>query len=81
MIGIPLKERFGFLAPMGFDDPDDDLHALLQFLLCRLQHRVGLPHPGRHPEENLGLAARRGRLLALHSREKLIGIGPFGPHS
>ena len=74
MIGIPSSQRFRFFAPVRFDDADHDLGALLQFLLRRLQHRVGLPHPRRHPEENLQLAARGGRFFALQLREDLIRI-------
>ena len=62
-------QRFGFFAPVRFDDADDDFGALLQLLLCGLQHGVGLPDARRHAEKNLELAARRGSLRASYARE------------
>ena len=47
-------------------------------LLRGLQHGVGLAHARRHPEENLQFAARGGGFFALHARENLIRIWPFG---
>src|SRR4029077_15324929 len=68
------RQRFGVFAPMGFDNTDNDLSALLQLLLCGLQHRVGLAPPRRHAEENLQLAARSRSFFALQTGENLIRV-------
>ena len=74
MIGIPSRQRFGFFAPVRLDNADHDLGALLQFLLRRLQHRVGLPHPGDIPKKIFSLPRVARRFFALHLREDLIRI-------
>ena len=70
------QQRFGFPAAVSFDDADNDLAALRLFFTRGLQHGVGLSHAWAHAEENRQLAARRRRLLALHTRENPIRVGP-----
>ena len=72
------EQRFGFFAAVCFDNADHDLASFRLFLPRGLQHGVGLAHARRHPEENLQFAARSCRFFALHAREKLIWIRPFG---
>lgn len=70
-----LDQRFGFRAPMGFDDPDDHFQTFRLFLPRRSQHRVSLPDPWTHAEENLQPATLRLRLARLDGGEKLVRIG------
>ena len=70
-----LEERLGLGAPVGFDDPDDDV---LPFGLARLgrhEHGVGLADAGGHAEEDLQLAASLPLLLGLDLLEQFVGIG------
>ena len=71
-------ERLGFFTSVRLDNANHHFRTLLQSLLRRLQHRVGLAHARRHPEKNLELAARSRDFLAFHLREKRIRIRPFG---
>ena len=74
MIGIPSVNASVSLRSCVSTMPITTSVPCCSLLLRRLQHRVGLPHPRRHSEENLQLAARGGRFLALHLREDLIRI-------
>src|SRR5205807_5289802 len=67
----------GFFASVRFHNSDHHLASFGLFLPSRLQHRVGLAYPRRHPKENLEFATRRLRLFALHTRENRIWIRPF----
>ena len=75
------EERAGVVAPVGLDDPDDDVALLVLRLEARgLEHRVRLADAGRRAEEDRELAARRPRLLLAHAREQLVGIRPLFGH-
>ncbi len=70
-----LEQRGGLAAPMGLDDADQHVHALVGARAGGLQHRVGLADAGRGAEEDLQPAALLPLLLALDLVEKLVGIG------
>ena len=71
----PFDERGGLLATVRLDQADHHVDAFGLLLARRRQHRVGLAHAGAGAEEDPEAAAHRGRLLAFHSREQLVGIG------
>ena len=52
-----MEELLRFPAPVGFDEADDDLRALLARRPGRLKHGIGLAHAGRRPEKDLEAAA------------------------
>jgi hypothetical protein len=59
------------VAAVGLDHADSHVDALAPALLRRLQHGVGLAHPGGGAEEDLQPAAR----LPLRRGEKRFGRG------
>src|SRR5258708_20622787 len=70
------EQRLRFFAAMRFDNTDNDLTAFGLFFARSLQHGIGFPDTGRHPEKTLQFAARRLRLFALQLAEKRVAIGP-----
>ena len=54
----PLDEDLRLRSAMGLDRARDDVEALGLGRSGLLQHGIGLPHAGRHPEEYLQLRAR-----------------------
>ena len=75
-----LQQRFGLLAPVRLEQPDDDVLALVPQLARRGQHRVRLADAGRRAEVDAEAAAVRGRLLRLHFGQQLVGIGAVVAH-
>src|SRR5262245_4574119 len=51
----PLQQGFGFFATVSFDDPDDDVVAILAPGPRRLEHRVGFADARRGPNEDTEL--------------------------
>ena len=78
MSGQPVRQRVGFLAPMGFDIADDEVASVFEFALRRFEHRVGFADAGAHAEKHLEPAAFFARGLALDGREQSVGIGAVG---
>ena len=54
-----VEERFRLRAPVGEDVADDDPLPACEPCSCIGQHREGLPHAGRHAEEDRQAPARR----------------------
>ncbi len=75
-----LEERLGLGAPMGFDDPDDDVQPLGLARLGRLEHGVGLADAGRRAEEDFQLPAPLPLLLRLDLLEQFVGISAGRVH-
>ena len=75
-----LEERRGLLAPVGLDQADDDVDALVALLARGREHRVGLADAGAGAEEDPELAARFLPLLALDAGEELVGVGAVVLH-
>ena len=80
-----LEQRLGLRAPMGLDDADDDIVAVLQSGARLLQHLVGLADAGRRTEENLELAGAAllppGRFKQGIRRRALVRITPLICHA
>ena len=76
----PLEERRGLLPPVGLDQADDDVDALVALLARGREHRVGLADAGAGAEEDPQLAALLRPLLALNAGEELVGVGAFVLH-
>ena len=82
LVGNPLAGDFGksgsqgvCLDPaVGFNDADDHVDPVAQFLLGRAQHRKGLAHARTHTEEHLELPSLRAQLVAVERREERVGI-------
>src|SRR5262249_5602124 len=71
----PEQESAGVVAAVRLDDANDDVAAFLTLDASRLEHRVGLPDPGRGAEEAGELARAGSPFLAPYVGEKSIRIG------
>ncbi len=76
-----LQQRLGFLAPVGLDDPDNDILALAAERPGGAEHRVRLADPGRCAEVDAQVPAPCGGLLRHDLREELVGIGTLVLHA
>ncbi len=56
-----VKQGLRLAAAMGFDDADDDIHAIRDLRLAGHQHLVSLADSGRRTEKNLQPPARLGQ--------------------
>ncbi len=79
-----LEQRFGFLAPVGLDDADHDIGAVLALGAGLQKHLIGLADAGRGADENAqpadaGLLAP-GRFQKRLGRGTLLGIMPLVRH-
>ena len=72
MTSSPLEQGLGLGAPVGLDDPDDDVDALAPPLLRRLEHGVGLADAGGGAHEDAEPAA----LGALGDLQQGVRRGP-----
>ena len=59
---------------MGLDPADEDILAIRATLLRLGEHRIGLTHPRRGPEEDLEPPAAALLLLSLDTTQQRIGI-------
>ena len=65
------RQRFGLVAAVGLDQPDDDVDALVAQQARPLQHRVGLADARRRAEKDQQSAA----FLLFRQREQRVGVG------
>ena len=74
MTSMPAQQRFGLLAPVGFDIADDDIH--LGFDLARgFEHGIGLAHAGAIAQENFHFAAFRLLFSGFSPLQYLVAVG------
>src|SRR5260370_38461703 len=64
----------GFLAPMGFHIPDDNVATRGEFAMCGLEHGEGLTHTRAHAEKHFQLTAFLPRSLSLNCRQDRVGV-------
>lgn len=57
-LGEPFKELLSFLAVVGFDDANRNIHTFIELLSCRQEHRVSLPDASASAEEYLEMTPR-----------------------
>jgi hypothetical protein len=62
---------------VGLNDPNYHLAAFRLFLPRSLQHGVGLPDAGAHPEKDFQFSPRRCLFLAFHPRQQCVRVGPL----
>ena len=79
-----LEQRLGFLAPVGLDDADHDVGAVLALGAGLQEHLVGLADAGRGADEDAQLAdaglLAPGCLQERLGRGTLLGIVPLVRH-
>ncbi len=74
--GQILQQEFRLPPAVGFDQSDDQIGSFGPLDLGGLQHVVGLPDTGTHPEEDLEAPPVLLDLLGLEALQELIRIGP-----
>ena len=81
----PLDHLRGVLAPVGLDQPDDDVGAAGEPAAALVEHGDGLAHPGGRPEVDAMPTARHGLILtdwpagAVGGLERDVELGDVDP--